>query len=510
QTRFDAWGIRTLQQLDLPGLPTLFHGIERLTSAEGAIATWVAAIVLFVVVRLWLAAAALFALPLGGMINLGFGELVGRTRPALADLERTNGNAAAASFPSGHVMGAVLFYGFLAVVARRIANPVLRLGVQGFGLGVIGLVGVTRVWDGAHWPTDVLAAYALGGALLAPLAWLYLKLDAALGHLPLIKAGGLAHDETRPHAHALTSLVLFEGKQVVKIYNPGLLPRVIYWLAFQAPFPYVANRAALRAAVARRNLAALLTKGWYGTERVARAEGIVARHGRLALAGTFVDGREPTLRADAKAFLADLRRRFEEAGLPTWQIDPRQPRAIDNILETADGSYVVVDLESGLVSPLAGLTTWKRALRRGLVPFYDEVFFDVTRDYVAREEAKLRAALGADGYAELLATLDEAEREAAAWHKSEPRLWSKLAKATMVIVNVRAWPARTKALFAGGQERGTAWTEKAVATWEAEGRITAEEAVTLREQIASPTFQAMLPYLGAHIAVSIPLRFPFG
>jgi undecaprenyl-diphosphatase len=510
QTRFDVWGIRTVQRLDLPGLPTLFHQVEQLTNAQGAIATWAIAIVLFVTLRWWLAAAALFTLPLGGIINLGFGELVDRTRPRLEGLERVSGSSADASFPSGHVMGAVLFYGFLMVVARRIGNPVLRLSVQASSLAVILVVGFARIWEGAHWPTDVLGAYALGGALLAPLAWLYLKLDASLGHLPLIKAGRMAHDDARPHAHALTSLVLFEGKQVVKIYNPGLLPRVIYWLAFQAPFPYVANRAALRAAVARRNLAALLTKGWYGTERVARAEGIVVRNGRLALAGAFVDGHEPMHRTDAKAFLADLRRRFEDAGLPTWQIDPRQPRAIDNILETADGSYVVVDLESGLVSPLAGLTTWKRAIRRGLVPFYDEVFFDVTRAYVAREEAKLRASLGTEGYAELLATLDEAEREAAAWHKSEPRLWSKLLRWTTIALDVRGWPRRTRALLAGSQERGTVWAEKAVATWEAEGRLSAAEAVALREQIAAPTFQAMIPYLGAHIAVSVPLRFPLG
>jgi undecaprenyl-diphosphatase len=510
QGRLDVWGTKAIQKLALPGLGTLFHQVEQLTAADGAIRTWAAAIVVFLLLRWWLAAAGLFFLPLGGIINLGFGEVVDRSRPRFDEMVRTAGDAADASFPSGHVMGAVLFYGFLIVVARRIGNPVLRLGIQGASLGVIATVGVARVWQGAHWPTDVLAAYALGGALLAPLVWLYLRLDTSLGHLPLIKAGRLTHDEGRAHAHALTSLVLFEGEQVVKVYNPGLLPRAIYWLAFQAPFPYVANRAALRAAVARRNLAALLTKGWYGTERVARANGIVVRDGRLGLAGGYVDGQVPTLRADAKAFLADLRRRFEEAGLPTWQIDPRQPRAIDNILETKDGSYVVVDLESGLVSPLAGLTTWKRAIRRGLVPFFDEVFFDVTRDYVAREADKLRANLGADGYAELLATLDEAEREAVAWHRSEPRLWSKLLRWTWIAVDVPRWPARFRALLNGSQERGTAWAEKAVATWQTEGRLTVAEAETLREQIASPSFQAMLPYLGAHIAVSIPLRFPFG
>ena len=52
--------------------------------------------------------------------------------------------------------------------------------------------------------------------------------------------------------------------------------------------------------------------------------------------------------------------------------------------------------------------------------------------------------------------------------------------------------------------------DRAVATWEAEGRISQEEAVTLREQIAAPTFQLMVPYLGAHFLISIPLRFPLG
>lgn len=510
QTRFDAWGIRTIQKLDVAGWSTLAHHVEKLTSAEGAIATWATLILAFVILRWWLSAAGLLILPVGGIVNLGFGAVVDRTRPHLADLERFSGNPADASFPSGHVMGAVLFYGFLAVVSYRIANPLLRGAVQGASLVVILLVGVVRVWEGAHWPTDVLAAYALGGALLAPLAALYLKLDASLGQLPLIRAGRLVHDETRPHVHALTSLVLFEGTRVIKMYNPGLLPRAIYWVAFQAPFAYVSNHAALRAAVARRNLAVLLTKSWYGTERVARAEEVVTRNGRSALATAFVSGQAPTRRAEATAFLADLRRRFEEAGLPTWQIDPRQPRAIDNIRETVNNSYVVVDLESGLVSPMASMTTWKRAFRRGLVPFYDEVFFDVTRAYVAREEATLQANLGPAGYTELLTTLDEAERETAAWHASEPRLWGKLLRWIKIALDIRGWPGRTRALLAGSQQQGMVWAERAIATWVAESRITPAEAATMRAQIAAPAFQAMLPYLGAHILVSIPLRFPLG
>src|SRR5687768_2190153 len=194
QTRFDRWGLKAVQGIDLPGLAPVVHFVEKLTASDGAIQAWGAAIVLFVLLRLWLAAAALFTLPIAGLINLGFGEVVDRGRPRLEDMERTAGSAADAGFPSGHVMGAVLFYGFLTVVARRIGNPVLRWSVQGASLAVIAIVGAGRIWEGAHWPTDVLAGYALGGALLAPLAWLYLKLDAAVGHLPLIKAGSTAHD----------------------------------------------------------------------------------------------------------------------------------------------------------------------------------------------------------------------------------------------------------------------------------------------------------------------------
>jgi hypothetical protein len=208
--------------------------------------------------------------------------------------------------------------------------------------------------------------------------------------------------------------------------------------------------------------------------------------------------------------LRGLRLRFEQAGLPTWQIDPRQPRALDNVLQTEDGAYVVVDLESGLVSPLASLRTWGRALRRGLVPFYDEVFYDVTRAYVAREEEAMRAALGAARFAELAATLDEAEAATREWHASEPRLWSRLLRAAWVAVEVRRWRPRLRTGLAGSQERGLAWIDRAIATWEEEGRVSPEEATLLRRQVEAPTFQAMLPYLGAHIVVSIPLRFPLG
>ncbi len=171
------------------------------------------------------------------------------------------------------------------------------------------------------------------------------------------------------------------------------LRRALTWLASQAPSPDVRNLATSRAAMRRRNLAALLTEYWYGESRIAR-----------------VSGHAPVNRYVARAFLAGLAARFEEAGLPTIHVDPRQPRAIDNLRETSPGVYKIVDLESG-VFPVVSLKTWSRALRRGRSPFANDIFFDVTRAYVAREEERMRAKLGDTWVANLQATLDAAESD---------------------------------------------------------------------------------------------------
>ena len=294
------------------------------------------------------------------------------------------------------------------------------------------------------------------------------------------------------------------------MYSPGFLPRAIYWFAFQAEFPYLRNLAALRAAKERRNLAALLTEYWYGESRVARVTEIEAVPGGYAVTSEMVHGHEPHDRAAAKAFLRGLRANFEAAGLPTWQIDPRQPRAVDNVLETADGRHMIVDLESGLVAPIASPKTWWRGLRRGQVPLYDDVYFDITRAYVAREEAAMRAALGEDKMAELVATLDAAEAAARDWHRSEPRLIGRLVRGLQTGFGVRMWPAWVRAKVGGSQDTAREWIARAIDTWEAEGRVTAAEAEQMRAHMNGAEFQAMLPHFGAHIVISIILRFPFG
>jgi undecaprenyl-diphosphatase len=67
------------------------------------------------------------------------------------------------SFPSGHALYAASIFGGLAVLlTARIRNVLLRLAIWLVAISLILLVGVSRVYLGVHYPSDVLAGYAIG------------------------------------------------------------------------------------------------------------------------------------------------------------------------------------------------------------------------------------------------------------------------------------------------------------------------------------------------------------
>lgn len=69
------------------------------------------------------------------------------------------------SFPSGHAASAAVLYIILGVVAAEGLSRCWRLSVLGLAVTVVALIGLSRVYLGAHWLSDVLAGVALGSAI---------------------------------------------------------------------------------------------------------------------------------------------------------------------------------------------------------------------------------------------------------------------------------------------------------------------------------------------------------
>ncbi|CAA9550278.1 MAG: hypothetical protein AVDCRST_MAG73-2804 [uncultured Thermomicrobiales bacterium] len=86
-------------------------------------------------------------------------------------LVRITENPSGLGFPSGHVMGVVLFYGALWCLAGEIDRPAIRRLARGAALAMIVATGFGRIYVGAHWPTDVVGGVLWGVVLLATLIW---------------------------------------------------------------------------------------------------------------------------------------------------------------------------------------------------------------------------------------------------------------------------------------------------------------------------------------------------
>src|SRR5829696_1411345 len=167
-----AWDVRVanaVQSIPLPGMEALMRAV----SAPGnGVTSWavvgVAMAAFFAFGRRSEAFGVLLSAAGGSALNRLFKYVVARPRPTLEHV-RVTGDWAHESFPSGHVTFYVCFFGFLFFVAfallprgsaaRKVACALAALPVL--------LIGLSRVYLGAHWPSDTLGAYLFSGLWLA-------------------------------------------------------------------------------------------------------------------------------------------------------------------------------------------------------------------------------------------------------------------------------------------------------------------------------------------------------
>lgn len=85
------------------------------------------------------------------------------------------------SFPSGHAFFAVLVLGMLAYLAvTQLSKPALRMLALSVFLILALLIGVSRIYLGVHWTSDVVGGYIVGGWFLAAIVWLHQMLKLRL------------------------------------------------------------------------------------------------------------------------------------------------------------------------------------------------------------------------------------------------------------------------------------------------------------------------------------------
>ncbi|MEF3301709.1 phosphatase PAP2 family protein [Paenibacillus sp. GYB003] len=160
----DAVGSR-LRGLRSDGLTAFFEALSPLVSTT----VFAVLLVLF---------AALFAFvfkkrlePLLLILNLavafglykGLKSVFERPRPSADALIHASGS----SFPSGNALMSASFYGLVAYLLYRQLKrsaPGLAWTIALLGIALVLLIGVSRVYLGVHYPTDILAGYAVGGA----------------------------------------------------------------------------------------------------------------------------------------------------------------------------------------------------------------------------------------------------------------------------------------------------------------------------------------------------------
>ncbi|WP_235560952.1 phosphatase PAP2 family protein [Bacillus sp. FJAT-28004] len=169
--KFDQIIISKIQGTESANLTAIMKFFSMIGS--GLVVSILAVIMLVVLAKLQYRRELLFyvGILLGSTIlNTVLKLIFQRARPTIHRIVEVNGY----SFPSGHSMGAFTFYGIIVFLLwKHIPNAHSRMVMIAIGSVMILAIGISRIYLGVHYPSDIVGGYLASGTWLAISIGLY-------------------------------------------------------------------------------------------------------------------------------------------------------------------------------------------------------------------------------------------------------------------------------------------------------------------------------------------------
>lgn len=157
-----------IQKIELPGLLTFMEGVSNLARGLPMILYGSFLAMVFIWAfrfrkECYTAILTPLLFGLGPLMKL----VVSRPRPPAELLYRSTHDFSGLGFPSGHAFQSALFFGFLVYLSSIYVSRLwLKRLIQYALIFLTGAVGISRIYIGAHWPSDVFGGYLLAVPIL--------------------------------------------------------------------------------------------------------------------------------------------------------------------------------------------------------------------------------------------------------------------------------------------------------------------------------------------------------